>query len=83
MHIKKHISLKLYNKLKIFKMNCKVGSFRILPIVHKDKFSVRPIINCTDHFTSNLCLLVDFMLRSLVFKLSSYLKDSPQFLLDA
>ena len=64
-------------------MNCKVGSFRILPKVHKDKFSVRPIINCRDYLTTNLCLLVDLILRPFVLKCSSYLKDSSQLLQEA
>ena len=31
LYLIKNISIKIYKKLKIFKMNCKVGSFRILP----------------------------------------------------
>jgi len=79
----KNISLKLYNKLKVNKLKCKVGSFRILPKVHKEKFSVRPIVNCRDHFTSDLCLLVDLILRPFVEKCSSYLKDSTHLLQEA
>ena len=76
----KCISLKLYNNIKIKNLNCKVGSFRILPKIHKEKFSVRPIVNCRDHFTSDLCLLVDLILRPFVVACSSYIKDSTQLL---
>ena len=41
----KNISLRLYNNMKIKSSKCKVGSFRILPKVHKENFSVRPIVN--------------------------------------
>jgi hypothetical protein len=41
----KNISLRLYNNMKINSSKCKVGSFRILPKVHKENFSVRPIVN--------------------------------------
>jgi len=39
----KIISKKLYDKL--FKLNSKLASFRVLPKLHKDKFSSRPIVN--------------------------------------
>ena len=72
----KNLSKKLYDKLKINQLLCKVGSFRILPKIHKDKFSIRPIVNCLNHFTSDLCLLVDLILRPFVIRCESFLKDS-------
>jgi hypothetical protein len=77
----KNISLELYKSLKINK-NCKLGSFRILPKVHKTKLSVRPIINCVNHITSNLCLLMDIILKPFVMECESYLKDSQHLLQD-
>ena len=61
-------------------LNCKVGSFRILPKIHKDKFSVRPIVNCLKHFTSDLCLLINLILVPYVMECESYLKDSQHLL---
>ena len=76
----KNISKKLFSKIKIDHSECKVGSFRILPKIHKDKFSIRPIVNCLNHFTSHLCLLVDVILRPFVVKCESFIKDSQHLL---
>jgi len=43
----KHISKKLYEKLLIVK-KCSLGKFRVLVKVHKDKFGIRPIVNCSN-----------------------------------
>jgi len=80
LYVNRNISKKLYSKIIINYSKCKVGSFRILPKIHKDKFSVRPIVNCLDHFTSDLCLLVDIILRPFVVKCESFLKDSQHLL---
>jgi len=57
-----HISLKLFNLLIINdERSVKLGSLRLLPKLHKDKFSCRPIINCKDHPTSNLSLLINLI----------------------
>ncbi len=66
--------------MKIKSSKCKVGSFRFLPKVHKENFSVRPIVNFRDHFTSDLCLLVDLIPRPFFVECSSYIKDSTQLL---
>ncbi len=47
-------SIKLYRSL-LSPQDAVLGKFRILPKLHKDKFSVRPIINCRNHPTSRLC----------------------------
>lgn len=60
--------------------NPKLSKFRILPKIHKKKFSVRPIINCISSPTSKLCLLVYLILQPLVVKSYSYLKDSQHLL---
>ena len=55
----KDISKRLYNNLLV--KNPKIGKFRILPKLHKSKFSCRPIINCVDHPTSLICLFIDVL----------------------
>jgi hypothetical protein len=72
--ISKNISKKLYNNLKTSKN--KLGSFRILPKLHKKKFSVRPIINCKDHPTSKLSLLLSLILQPFVKDCESFIQDS-------
>ena len=72
--INKSISKRIYEKL--FVKENKLGSFRILVKVHKDKFGVRPIINCLNHPTSNISLLIDLILQPFV-------KDSKSFILDS
>lgn len=47
-----------------------------MPKLHKKEFSVRPIINYKDHPTTNLCIILDFLLRPHVMKSKSYIKDS-------
>ena len=64
--INKSISKKIYDKL--FVKENKLGSFRILAKVHKEKFGVRPIINCLKHPTSNISLLIDLILLFGFFK---------------
>jgi hypothetical protein len=56
--------------------NAKLGSFRILPKLHKNKFGIRPIINCKDHPTSNLAFLMDVILQPFVKNSESYIQDS-------
>jgi len=79
----KHIDLKLYKCLKLDTNLCKPGSFRALPKIHKEKFSIRPIINCVNHLTSNLCCLIDIILKPFVVSSESYLKDSQHLLQEA
>ena len=52
------------------------GKFRFLPKLHKNKFSIRPIINYQNHITSKLCHLIDFILQPYIKKFPSYIKDS-------
>jgi hypothetical protein len=76
----KNISKKLHSKLRIIS-DLKLGSFRILPKVHKEKFGVRPIINYRNHITSVICCLIDFLLKPFVLKSESYIKDSQDLIL--
>lgn len=70
----KSISKKLYKLL--FVKNSKIGTIRILPKLHKNKFGIRPIISYKSNPTNNLCILLDLILRPFVEKSESYIKDS-------
>ena len=70
----KNISKKLFKFL--CKDDFKLGNFRILPKLHKSKFSVRPIINYRNNITEKLCTLLDFLLRP-------YIKNADSFILDS
>jgi hypothetical protein len=63
----------LYNAIKI---DGKLGSFRILPKIHKNVFGCRPIINYKNHFLNDICLLLNFIIRPYVINTESYIKDS-------
>ena len=71
-----HISVKIYRKLLNNINYKKIPSFRILPKLHKDKFGVRPLVNCSNTILSILSIFIDFYLKPLVQKHYSYLKDS-------
>ena len=75
----KHISLKLFSCLKA-SLDSKLGTPRLLPKLHKAKFSTRLIINCIRHPTESLCSFVDQFLKEIVSKLSTVLKDSQDLL---
>ena len=76
----KHIHKKFFDKL-ILINNSKLGSFRLLPKLHKNNFSCRPIINCSNHPTSILSKVIDVILQPLVKQIFSYIKDSQHILL--
>ena len=69
------ISNRLFKLLEVGN-DCKLGSIRILPKIHKKKFGVRPTINYRNHPTSSLCALIDKLLKPFVVTSASYLKDS-------
>ena len=69
-----HISKKLFNNL--INLGSRLGSFRILPKILKEKFDTRPIINYRDHLITNLCLFIEFILRPYVRKSDSFIMDS-------
>lgn len=70
---------KYYNFL-LVGIEAKLGKFRILPKLHKDKFSTRPIINSKNHITEKLCILVDLIIKPIVSNIKHILKDSQQLL---
>ena len=72
--LNKEISNKLFDRL--FVKNNRLGSFRILTKLHKEEFGLRPIVNCRNHPTSNISLLIDVILQPFVKKCPSFLQDS-------
>ena len=79
----KSISSDIYNRILINDYSKKIGKFRILAKLHKQKFGLRPIINCKNNFTSRISLLIDLILKPLVKQMPSYLQDSQHLLQDA
>ncbi len=69
-----NISKKLAKTLLVKKP--KLGSFNILPKIHKQKFGTRPIINSISHPTSNISQFIDFLLQPFVRSSQSFIKDS-------
>jgi hypothetical protein len=76
--LSKKLCSKLFKQLNV--KNPKLGSFRILPKIHKYKFGIRPIVNCRNHPTSNMALFIELLLREHVKASDSYLKDSQDLL---
>jgi hypothetical protein len=78
-----HISKQLFNFLRIRdKNNIKPGKFKVLAKIHKEKFGIRPIINCIAHPTEQLCKFIDLLLQPLVKSINTILKDSQHLLQD-
>ena len=71
-----HVSTNLHKNILKNIDESKLGSFRLLAKLHKPKFSWRPIINCKNHPNSNICNLIDQLLRPIVTKTETYIKDS-------
>ena len=57
-------------------------SFRILAKIHKNKFGVRPIINCINTPTYKLCNFLEKILHPHVKKFESYIQDSQNLIQD-
>ena len=62
--------------LKLREEECKLGSFRLLAKLHKPSFSWRAIINCKNHPTSKISMVFDFLIKPIIIKTESYIKDS-------
>ena len=58
------------------KTNGKIGSLKIMPKIHKKTFGIRPVISNVDHFTYNLSILINLILKPFVEKTATVLKDS-------
>ena len=74
----KHLSKDL--KKLLSQNNSKMATFRLLPKLHKTKFSIRPIVNCKNSPTSKLCQFIDLILKPMVNEISTILKDSQALL---
>ena len=71
-----HLSEKL-RKIILYDINNSIlGSFRLLAKLHKPTFSWRPIVNCKEHPNSKICFVIDYILKQIVMKTETYLKDS-------
>ena len=75
-----HLSKDLFSKLNLNIQNKKLPSFRILPKLHKQKFGIRPLINCSFSITSPISKFIDFILKILVQKHFTTIKDSQNFI---
>lgn len=75
----KHISKQLFDKVFINR-KCSLGKFRVLAKLHKSKFGIRPIINCTNQPTENICVILDILFKSILNNVVHILKDSQQLL---
>ena len=81
---KNHISKKLFYVFSPKDSN--IGKFRIKttnykrhtnkPKLQKSKFEIRPIINCKQHPTSNICQFIELFLGPYVKNFESYIQDS-------
>ena len=76
------ISKKLHNLL-LADSYSKLGSIRILPKLHKEKFSIRPIISYKNHPTNNICVLFDLIIKPIFSKMESFIKDSQNLIRDS
>jgi hypothetical protein len=56
--------------------NSKLGTFYILPKLHKTKLQSRPIIASINHPTSRISKYIDTILRPIVVKTPTYIKNS-------
>ena len=77
-----HISNRLFKTILKDIDKCKLGSFRLLAKLHKPKFSWRPIINCKNHPNNRICYLIDQILRPIVIRTETYIKDSQNLILN-
>ncbi len=71
-----HISKQLKGYLLSNLGESKLGSFRLLAKLHKTKFSWRPIVNCRNHPNSKISLILDLLLKPIVMRSETYIKDS-------
>lgn len=70
-----HLSDSFFNKLTLKSNECKNGKLKLLPKLHKKKFGIRAIINCSNHPTSKISYLLNQILQTYVQNSESYIKD--------
>ena len=71
----------MHNKLfkffdKTNSINNKIGTFRLLPKLHKQNFGIRPIINCKNSLLEPFSKLISILLKHIVVTQKTYIKDS-------
>ena len=66
-----------YHWIYIYKYS---GRFYLLPKIHKENNSGRPIMSANGHPTENISEFIDFHLRSFVENLPSHIKDTTDYL---
>jgi len=71
-----HLSAKVFSLTKIREIDCKLGSYRLFAKLHIETFSWRPIINCRNHPASKISKMLDLILKPIVMKTESFIKDS-------
>jgi hypothetical protein len=82
LHDNGHISSKLFKTMiEFISNNNKLANFKILPKLHKSKFGIRPLVNCSRSFSSAISKVLDFFFKPIVYSHFSYLKDSQDLIL--
>ena len=77
-----HISSHLFKVLSEYYSNHKkLANFKILPKLHKNKFGIRPLVNCSNSISSAISKILDFFFKPLVTNHYSYIKDSQDLIL--
>lgn len=87
--IKNKIKNLLDNKLitkslanKLIPKNPRLSRIRLLPKLHKESLDFRPIINSINSPTSNISLVIDYVLQPFVKNTKSYIIDSQNLMQD-
>jgi hypothetical protein len=80
LYINDHISDKVFKVL--LNNSPVIGKFRVLAKLHKNKFGLRPIINCINTPTYNLCKLVEYILHPFIKNFISFIQDSQNLIQD-
>ena len=71
-----HISEQLSSIISKNLIDKKLPKFRLLPKLHKAKFGIRPLINCSKTILEVISKTLDFYMKPIAAKHFSYLKDS-------
>jgi hypothetical protein len=80
LYINGHISDKVFKVL--LNNSPVIGKFRVLAKLHKNKFGLRPIINCINTPSYNLCKLVEYILHPFIKNFISFIQDSQNLIQD-
>ena len=76
-----HMNKQVFEKIKLSSStDYSPGKFRILSKIHKKEFGIRPIVNCSNHLTRKLCILIHTIINPYVQSIKHILKDSQQLL---